>query len=63
MPAAVFGIADRGVIRSGAFADVVVFDPATIRDTATYAEPQIPAAGVSDVLVNGVPVRLDGIRY
>jgi len=60
LPASVFGIVDRGVIRTGAFADIVIFDPATIRDTATYAAPQTLAEGVSDVLVNGVPVRLDG---
>jgi N-acyl-D-amino-acid deacylase len=60
LPASVFGITDRGVIRRGAFADVVVFDPSAIRDTATYAQPQTLAVGVSDVLVNGVPVRLDG---
>ena len=60
LPASVFGIADRGVIRAGAFADIVIFDPALIRDTATYAAPQTLAEGVSDVLVNGIPVRLDG---
>lgn len=60
LPAAVFGIKDRGVIRPGAFADLVIFDPATIRDAATYAAPQKLAEGVSDVLVNGIPVRLDG---
>jgi N-acyl-D-amino-acid deacylase len=60
LPARVFGIADRGVIRPGAYADVVIFDPARIRDTATYAAPQTLAEGVSDVLVNGVPVRLNG---
>ena len=60
LPASVFGIKDRGLIRPGAFADVVIFDPADIRDAATYAEPQKLAEGVSDVLVNGVAVRLDG---
>jgi N-acyl-D-amino-acid deacylase len=60
LPASVFGIKDRGVIRPGAFADLVIFDPATIRDAATYAEPQKLAEGVSEVLVNGVPVRLGG---
>jgi N-acyl-D-amino-acid deacylase len=60
LPAAVFDLTDRGVIRTGAFADLVVFDPARVRDTATYAQPQTLAEGVSDVLVNGVPVLLDG---
>ena len=60
LPASVFGITDRGVIRPGAFADIVIFDPALVRDAATYADPQRLAEGVSDVLVNGVAVRLDG---
>ena len=60
LPATVFGIAERGVIRPGAYADVVIFDPARVRDTATYAAPQTRAEGVTHVLVNGVPVMLDG---
>ncbi len=59
LPAAVFGIADRGIIREGAIADVVVFDPERVRDTATYADPHHLAEGVSYVLVNG-DVVLDG---
>ena len=60
LPATVVGLADRGAIRPGAFADIVIFDPAAVRDAATYAEPQKLAEGVSDVLVNGVLVRRDG---
>jgi N-acyl-D-amino-acid deacylase len=60
LPALVFGIEDRGVLRPGAFADVAIFDPATIEDAATYEQPQQLATGVPTVLVNGVVVREDG---
>ena len=48
-----FGLANRGAIRVGAYADIVVFDATTIRDTATFELPKSQAAGVDCVLVNG----------
>jgi len=61
MPAERFGLRDRGTIRCGAFADLVLFDAETIIDRATFEEPARPAAGIETVLVNGRPV-LDGGR-
>lgn len=55
-----FGIADRGRLRPGAFADVVAFDPASFKARATYAEPTLLATGMRLVLVNGVPAVEDG---
>ena len=53
------GLADRGVLRAGAWADVAVFDPARIADRSTYEEPHRYATGVSTVVVNG-QVVIDG---
>jgi N-acyl-D-aspartate/D-glutamate deacylase len=59
-PAANLKLYRRGLLRAGHFADVTVFDPASIRDHATYAEPHQYATGVAHVLVNGTPVLRDG---
>ncbi len=56
LSADVFNIPDRGYLRTGAWADVLIFDPAAIRDTATYTKPHQLAQGMWYVLVNGTPV-------
>ena len=60
LPAAVFGMQDRGVIRAGSIADIVVFDLAAVRDVADYSDPHRYSEGMVHVLVNGVPVIRDG---
>jgi dihydroorotase/N-acyl-D-amino-acid deacylase len=53
-------IHDRGVLREGMFADVVIFDPATVIDKATYTQPHQHSVGIETVIVNGVRVWSDG---
>jgi N-acyl-D-amino-acid deacylase len=60
VPATNLGLAGRGSLAAGQFADVVAFDPATIQDHATYEQPHQYATGMRHVLVNGTPVLFDG---
>jgi N-acyl-D-amino-acid deacylase len=60
LPATVFGMPDRGVIREGAFADIAIFDLGAVRDVATYTDPHHYSEGMVHVLVNGVPAIRDG---
>lgn len=59
-PAQTLSLKDRGMLRKGYFADVVVFDPRTVQDHATYERPHQLATGVDDVWVNGVEALRDG---
>ncbi len=56
LTAETFGLRDRGKIAVGAYADLVLFDPETVTDTASFEEPEQPADGISTVFVNGVVV-------
>ncbi|MDP2136490.1 MAG: D-aminoacylase [Candidatus Didemnitutus sp.] len=60
LPAAVFRFTERGELREGYWADLVVFDPARVTDPSTYREPHRYADGVPWVIVNGVPVVQHG---
>jgi len=60
MPAQHLSLKDRGMLKQGYYADVVVFDPATIQDHATYDQPQQFATGVSEVVVNGIEALKEG---
>jgi N-acyl-D-amino-acid deacylase len=60
LPAEVLGLPDRGVLREGAIADVVVFDPAKLRATSTYESSRQLAQGMLHVYVNGQAAIADG---
>jgi N-acyl-D-amino-acid deacylase len=60
LPAARFGLAGRGNVAAGAYADIAVFDPETVIDRATFENPAVPAAGIEHVFVNGCPVWREG---
>jgi N-acyl-D-amino-acid deacylase len=60
LPAQTMHLADRGVLKTGMWADIVIFDPDKIADLATYANPNQYSVGMAYVLVNGTPVIADG---
>jgi N-acyl-D-amino-acid deacylase len=60
LPAAQLGLKDRGVIREGAHADIVIFDPERIIDRSSFAEPYQYSEGIETVIINGVPVWHEG---
>jgi N-acyl-D-amino-acid deacylase len=60
LPASIFGLSGRGSIVAGAFADLVLFDPERIVDTATYEQPYAYPRGIAAVWVNGTAVARDG---
>jgi N-acyl-D-amino-acid deacylase len=60
LPAEILKLKDRGSLKQGYYADVVVFDPATIQDHATYEKPHQYSTGVQQVFVNGVQVLKNG---
>lgn len=60
LPAQRLGWQDRGTIRAGAFADLVLFDPRTVTDHATFAQPTAPPTGIEAVFVNGTVVWREG---
>ena len=60
LTAQTFGLKDRGVVREGAFADLTLFDPGTVGEAATFAQPIAPARGIEAVIVNGAVVWRGG---
>ncbi len=60
MPAEKFKLTGRGFIRPGAYADMVIFDPETVIDRATYEEPRVGPSGIRHVIANGQFIVRDG---
>jgi len=60
LPAAIFGLKDRGQLKNGMFADITIFDPSSIKDSATFESPYQNPSGIPYVLVNGTPAVWEG---
>ena len=60
-PTTLARIRDRGLLREGHGADIVIFDPDTVADRATWDAPRLEPAGIDRVIVNGVTVAADGV--
>ena len=60
LPAKTFGLKDRGVLKEGAYADITVFDPMTVAETATWEKPIQSARGIDATIVNGAVVWRNG---
>lgn len=61
LPAGILGLEDRGQLRTGWAADIVIFDPETVMDLATFDAPHQYPAGIQHVIVNGIPAVRDGV--
>jgi N-acyl-D-amino-acid deacylase len=59
LPARVFGLKDRGSLKPGSYADLVLFDPSRVIDRATYDSPRLMSSGISRVYVNGALAFLE----
>ncbi len=60
LPAEILGLTDRGLLKDGYWADIVVFDPESFRDRATYETPYLTPSGIRHVLVNGTFAVYEG---
>jgi N-acyl-D-amino-acid deacylase len=60
LPAITFGIGERGILKQGAYADIVIFDSQKVLDKATFEEPFLKPEGIHSVIVNGVPAIWEG---
>jgi N-acyl-D-aspartate/D-glutamate deacylase len=60
LPATVYGLKDRGQLRAGAFADILIFDLSKVNDSATYEKPHQLSEGIDDIIVNGELARRNG---